>query len=268
MKIVVFSFLVGFIFSALAYGVMSVMVSAKSTSSRVRKFWVKLYKILYGIGTLGILVSIVMLLVVLLKTIYKSVYEFSFFVSENQIFAGYITLSFILIFSVPLIKLLIKFIKRNNYIKDKKGKGAFSDMDDSGCMQSLMYVMSNTIIDVVNKIPYVGFIHIANLLLVIASNVMNTFNTTTNVKNTSIYMAVATFYAVDRVCAYFKKEYAKIWKKMDNKIFLTEEIDREINFDFKTMRAIIKEMFANYISLGKCELSEDAKALLKQKKNF
>lgn len=245
---------------------MIVMASGKTTNPRVRSFWVKLYKFLYNIGTLGILFSAVIVLGGLFKTIYSCVYVLSFAFSGNQTFAMYITLSSILIFIVPLIKLLIKLIKRHQYIKDKKGNGSFSDVDDSGCMQSLMYVMSNTIIDVVNKIPYVGIIHIVNLGLVIASNVMNTFNTTTNVKNTEIYMAVATFYAVDRMCAYFKKEYAAFWKKVDNKIFLTEEINKEINFDFKTMSKITKEMFVNYISTGKCELSEEAKTLFKRKK--
>ena len=47
---------------------------------------------------------------------------------------------------------------------------------------------------------------------------------------------------------------------------MTEKIDKEINFDFKTMSRIIEEMFADYIRTGKCELSEEAKALFNQKK--
>ena len=248
MKLWVCFFLIGTIISGLAARVMIFMARGKVTNPKVRSFLVKLYKFFYSIGTLGILFSIVTVVGGLFKTIYSSIYVMSLLLSRNQVFAVYIMLSAILVFSVPLIKLLLKLIKRQQYIKDKKGNGSFSDVDDSGCMQSLMYVMSNTIIEVVNKIPYVGIIHIINLGLVIASNVMNTFNTTNNVKNTEIYMAVATFYAVDRMCAYFKKEYAVFWKKVDNRFFLSEEIDKEINFDFKTMTRFIKEMFANYIN--------------------
>lgn len=136
------------------------ILDKKVNNKKVRNLLVTAYIFFYGIGTLGILISIGIAIGWSLKKMYSFVYRMSIVCSGNQTFAVYITISFALVFSVPLIKVLLKLVKRHQYISDKKVNGTFSNMDDSGRIQSLMYVMANTIIAVVNKIPYLGIIHI------------------------------------------------------------------------------------------------------------
>lgn len=52
----------------------------------------------------------------------------------------------------------------------------------------------------------------------------------------SIYMSVATFYALDKVIDYFAKKYSDFWKKVDNKLFDTEKIDSNIKFSLKDLK--------------------------------
>lgn len=69
----------------------------------------------------------------------------------------------------------------------------------------------------------------------------------------SIYMSVATFYALDKVIDYFAKKYSDFWKKVDNKLFDTEKIDSNIKFSLKDLK---NKIFTRYIHTGIYNLSE------------
>jgi len=78
-------------------------------------------------------------------------------------------------------------------------------------------------------------------------------------------MGIATFYAVDKVIDYFKKKYSEFWKILDNKIFLTKEIEQKILFDFNDMFKVTEQVFCNYIDTGKYEITDEIKQFLKKK---
>ncbi len=247
--------------------ILGIIIKKPIAKKKNRQRIVKCYMLFYRLSIFIISSGLLVLQVAVLIWLYKYIYWFIKIISNSNELASYFALTVSLISSVPITLLIFKCIKRKQYIENENGQGKFADIDDSGVMQSLLYAFINKIIDVVNDLPFVGVIHIVNMMLVIGANVAKALNINTELTTTSIYMGIATFYSVDKVIDYFKKKYSSFWNELDNKIFYTEEINNKVIFDYKDMFNVIRQMFDEYISTGKYEISEILNVKNKRQKN-
>lgn len=166
-------------------------------------------------------------------------------VSNGFEFSEYIALSFIIVTFQPIIYFILKIVKKGLYKKTEQKE-----------MQGVETDMLNKIIAYINEIPVKGIIHIINSILVVLANSFKILNVDTNLTTSSIYMSVATFYALDKVIDYFAKKYRDFWKKVDNKLFDTEKIDSNIKFSLKDLKNIKNKIFTRYIHTGIYNLSK------------
>ncbi len=157
-------------------------------------------------------VSMGFLLIYFYTLLYNMFLKLCMLVSKSPEFSEYIALSIILVTFQPAMYFILKIVKRDLYKKMEQ-----KEMQEAGTD------MINKVITYINEIPVKGIIHIINLILVVLANSFKVLNVDTNLTTTSIYMSVATFYALDRVVDYSSKKYSVFGKRVDNKFFDTEK---------------------------------------------
>lgn len=239
------SFIMSGLFGGLSVCVIIVMIKVKIEKRKNREYVVKLYKALMGCSYILMVVSMGFLLIYFYTLLYNMFLNLCMFVSKSPEFSEYIALSIILVTFQPAMYFILKIVKRNLYKKKEQ-----NEMQEAGTD------MINKVIRYINEIPVKGIIHIINLILVVLANSFKVLNVDTNLTTTSIYMSVATFYALDRVVDYFSKKYSFFWKKVDNKLFDTEKIDSNVKFGLNDLNNIKEKLFTNYIETGIYNLPE------------
>lgn len=239
------SFIMSGLFGGLSVCVIIVMIKVKIEKRKNREYVVKLYKALMGCSYILMVVSMGFLLIYFYTLLYNMFLNLCMFVSKSPEFSEYIALSIILVTFQPAMYFILKIAKRNLYKKKEQ-----NEMQEAGTD------MINKVIRYINEIPVKGIIHIINLILVVLANSFKVLNVDTNLTTTSIYMSVATFYALDRVVDYFSKKYSFFWKKVDNKLFDTEKIDSNVKFGLNDLNNIKEKLFTNYIETGIYNLPE------------
>lgn len=239
------SFIMSGLFGGLSVCVIIVMIKVKIEKRKNREYVVKLYKALMGCSYILMVVSMGFLLIYFYTLLYNMFLNLCMFVSKSPEFSEYIALSIILVTFQPAMYFILKIVKRNLYKKKEQ-----NEMQEAGTD------MINKVIRYINEIPVKGIIHIINLILLVLANSFKVLNVDTNLTTTSIYMSVATFYALDRVVDYFSKKYSFFWKKVDNKLFDTEKIDSNVKFGLNDLNNIKEKLFTNYIETGIYNLPE------------
>lgn len=215
----------------------------------IRKYIIYGYMLFYRLSFIIAIIELGIIQLGVLWWLYKVIYHLAVTISSSERLASYFALTVLLIFGVPITLGIVKSAKRKQY-----NKSNFANNEDFEIMQSILYSFINIIIDTINKFPFAGIIHIINLGLVISVNITKLLNISTEFETTIVYMSIATFYAVDKVVDYFKSKYSDFWKKVDNRLFLTDEINQKVIVGFGDMLKIIKQIFDNYISTGKYEI--------------
>lgn len=239
------SFLMSGLFGGLSVWIIIVMTKVKIEKRKNRESIVKLYKVSIGCSHILMAVSMVFLLTDFYTFLYNMFLNLCMFISENSEFSEYIALSIILVTFQPMIYLMLKTVKKDLYKKIEQ-----KEMQETGTD------LINKVITYINEVPVKGIIHIINLILVILANSFEVLKLDTNLKTSSIYMSVATFYALDKAVDYFAKKYSAFWKKVDNKLFNTEMIDSNIKFGLNDLKKIKRKLFTNYIETGNYNLPE------------
>lgn len=233
------SFIMAGLFGCLSVCVIIVMIKVKIKKRENREYIVKLYKALMKCSHIFMVVSIGFLLIYFYTLLYNMFLNICMFVSKSSEFSEYIVLSIILLTFQPAMYFMLKIVKKDLYKKMEQ-----KEMQEAGTD------MINKVITYINEIPIKGIIHIINLILVVLANSFKALNVDTNLTTSSIYMSVATFYALDRVVDYFSKKYSVFWKKVDNKLFDTEKIDSNVKFRLNDLKNIKEKLFTNYIETG------------------
>ena len=233
------SFIMAGLFGCLSVCVIIVMIKVKIKKRENREYIVKLYKALMQCSHIFMVVSIGFLLIYFYTLLYNMFLNICMFVSKSSEFSEYIVLSIILLTFQPAMYFMLKIVKKDLYKKMEQ-----KEMQEAGTD------MINKVITYINEIPIKGIIHIINLILVVLANSFKALNVDTNLTTSSIYMSVATFYALDRVVDYFSKKYSVFWKKVDNKLFDTEKIDSNVKFRLNDLKNIKEKLFTNYIETG------------------
>ena len=247
--------------------ILSIIIRRPIEKKKSRQWIVRVYMFFYKLTLIIMIGGILLIQLMILNMLYKGNYCLIIIISENENLALYLALTISLISCVPITLCFFKYLIRKQYMNSKIGKGVFAnaDKDCAIVIQSTYYSFIKKIIDVLNRFPFMGIIHIINMVLVIAVNIIKALNISVELTTTSIYMGIATFYAVDKVIDYFKKKYSEFWKILDNKIFLTKEIEQKILFDFNDMFKVTEQVFCNYIDTGKYEITDEIKQFLKKK---
>lgn len=233
------------LFGGLSVCVIIAMIKVKIEKRKNREYVVKLYKALMGCSHILMVVSMGFLLIYFYTLLYNMFFYLCMFVSKSPEFSEYIALSIILVTFQPAMYFILKIVKRDLYKKMEQ-----KEMQEAGTD------MINKIITYINEIPVKGIIHIINLIFVVLANSSKVLKVDTNLTTTSIYMSVATFYALDRVVDYFSKKYSVFWNKVDNKLFDTEKIDSNVKFGLNDLKNIKEKLFTNYIETGIYNLPE------------
>lgn len=236
-------FFFSFLFGLLSAFLIFAMIKVKIKKREIRRIVVKAYKVIMVCSQMFMAISIVIMVLQLYTFVYTMLYNFSFVISNSIEFAKYISLTVILVTFQPLVYCILKLVKKKLY-KEMEIK----EMQDFGTD------MINKIINYINNIPAKGIIHIINLGLVILANSCKALNIDTNLTTTSIYMSVATFYALDKVIDYFAKKYRDLWIIIDNKLFETEKIDKDVEFGLSSLKNVKELIFFNYVETGKYSL--------------
>ncbi len=239
------SFIMLGLFGGLSVCVIIAMIKVKIEKRKNREYVVKLYKALMGCSHILMVVSMGFLLIYFYTLLYNMFFYLCMFVSKSPEFSEYIALSIILVTFQPAMYFILKIVKRDLYKKMEQ-----KEMQEAGTD------MINKIITYINEIPVKGIIHIINLIFVVLANSSKVLKVDTNLATTSIYMSVATFYALDRVVDYFSKKYSVFWNKVDNKLFDTEKIDSNVKFGLNDLKNIKEKLFTNYIETGIYNLPE------------
>lgn len=255
LKILFVGYITEVIVMSLSFLILGIIIKKPIAKEKNRQRIVNCYMFFYKLSLFIISGGLLVFQLAVLVWLYKYNYYFVKIISNSKELASYFALTVSLISSVPITLFIFKFVKRKQYIDSKNGQDKFANIDNSGVMQSIYYTFINKIIDMVNDFPFMGIIHIINMILVIGANIIKALNINTELTTTSIYMGIATFYSVDKVIDYFKKKYPAFWKKLDNKIFFTEEINNKIVFGYKDMFNIVGQIFKKYISTGKYDIS-------------
>ncbi len=248
--------LILFVFSLLfvlplLFGSLSVFIILEMKKGNIKKKKnrariVRLYKTIIACSHIFMAISVGVLLLFLYIWLYKMILYVIMFISNNFELSEYIALSTILITFHPSMYYLLKIVKKDLYKKIEQKE-----------MQDVITERINKIIIYINELPIKGIIHIVNLILVILVNSFKILNIDTNITTTCIYMSIATFYALDRAVDYFIKKYSDFWKKIDNKLFNTEKIDSNVNFELNDLKNINEVLFSNYIETGIYEIPEE-----------
>lgn len=233
------------LFGLLDVCVLIVMKKVKIKERKNREYIVKLHKVFKWCSYVLMAIFMGFLLIYFYKKIYDDFFNICMVVSNSFEFSEYIALSFIIVTFHPIIYFILKIVKKDLYKKTEQKE-----------MQGVETDILNKIIAYINEIPVKGIIHIINSILVVLANSFKILNVDTNLTTSSIYMSVATFYALDKVIDYFAKKYSDFWKKVDNKLFDTEKIDSNIKFSLKDLKNIKNKIFTKYIHTGIYNLSK------------
>ncbi len=221
------------------------LMASMSFKKEIRKILVKLHNIFLRAAHILILATTVYLPTELLYTTYKFLYAFLTIYIKNIELINYVCLSIGLISFEPLMKIMLKvlrlqlFNKYNNVIE----------------IQQLIADFVNVIILRVNKIPIKGCIHILNLVILISSNFNKILEN--SYEFTYVYMAIATYYAMDKILEYFSKKYETVFENLDNRLFHTDEINKSINIKLEDVNKFTKRIFDHYISTGRYEMPSE-----------
>ena len=233
------------LFGSLSVCVIIVMIKVKIEKRKNREYVVKLYKALIGCSHILMVVSMGFLLIYFYTLLYNMFLNMCMLVSKSSEISEYIAISIILVTFQPSMYFILKILKKDLYKKMEQKEIKEIETD-----------IINKVITYINEIPVKGVIHIINLILVVLANSFKVLNVDTNLTTTSIYMSVATFYALDKVVDYFSKKYSSFWKKVDNKLFDTEKIDSNVKFGLNDLKNIKEKLFINYIETGIYNLPE------------
>lgn len=233
------SFLISSLCGFISFLLIITMIKIKIKRKEVRKLIVKAYKLLIVCSCICMIFSVSFMLFYLYAFVYIMIYRMGVLFSNNIEFAKYISLAVILITIQPGVYLILKMLKKKLYYEAKIKE-----------MQGVATDLINKIIFRINSIPIKGIIHIVNLILVVLANSYKVLNIDTNLTTTSIYMSVATFYALDKVVDYFAKKYSNFWNKIDNKFFETEKINEDVEFGLNNLNNIKETIFSKYIETG------------------
>lgn len=218
-----------------------------------RRKMVLIFKTFYLVEVIVLFAEFVFIELWTVEGLYRLNYFLIYLLSKNDRFASYIALTLALLFSGPIWALILKLIKKQQYLKQLQGRGEFEGFDKNNNMQSLYYELVNILQD--NMLYRVG-VHTINAVLIIWINISKCFEVETEISSTNLYMAIVTFYAIDKITTYLIENHRNLWDVLDNKLFLTKEIDDGIHFGFKDLIRILDVLYENYIETGKFELPE------------
>lgn len=239
-------------------GLQALLMMKPIKKQKNRKVIIAIYKIVYFIEIAVLGMGLIIIELGFIRFLYDNVYNVSYFISKNAKIASYASLTFALTFSAPILNGLLKCVKRNLYREQKRDEiHDINNKDMQSSLNSLSYAFVNYIKGNFDKIPFMGIIHIINLVLVIMANISEILSLDLGIKSTDIYMAIVTFYAIQKITDYFKKKYRNLWSMIDEKFFMTKEIDKEIHFDINDLRTVIDALFNNYIETGKYVIPEE-----------
>jgi len=265
-KVFVLSFVIMVLAVCVCAVVMLIVVKGKIVNKNGRIFLSTSYQYVEIVLLGSIQASMLVLLTSLLLWIYREMHMCISLFTTKQNFIDYFVLTVALIFSIPIIRGMFKYIKKRQFLKGKLDNDIIIHVDEKGEMlQSGYLYFVNIVIEKINRLPLMGLIHLINLVLVISVNTFKALELESSLSSTSIYMAVATFYAVDKLISYLKKEYADVWIKLDNKIFLTEKINQQISITYEDIQIAVDMLFDHYIEEGKFEMTEEIKTMLENK---
>ena len=243
--------------SLISVGLQVILVQKPIEKRKNRKTIITIYKIVYFSELTLFGIGLIILELGFIGFLYDKVYEVSCFVSSNTKIASYVSLTFALTFSAPILNGLLKYVKKKNYKEQRTDEiGVICNNDIQFTIYSLSYAFVNYIRANCDKIPFMGMVHIINLVLVIMANISQISGLDSDIKSTDIYMAIVTFYAIQKITDYFKKKYSNFWSMLEEKFFMTKEIDKEIHFDLNDLRTVIEALFDNYIETGKYVIPE------------
>ena len=251
-----------FILLSIVNSVLPVILVSKTIKKKEnRKRLINIYKFFYFGEMLLLLMGFILINVVFIKFTYNTNYIFFYIISKSEKIAAYMSLTFMLSFSAPIISVVLKAAKRKYYLENWKMRIENYDAINDNTMLSAMYSLGNAMMNYIksnfDKLPILGIIHIINLVLVVIANISEILQLNIGIKSTEIYMAIATFYAIQKIIDYFKKKYSNLWSALDEKFFMTKEIDKAIYFDLNDLKTVIDELFNNYIETGKYVLPEE-----------
>lgn len=218
---------------------------------RIRKAIILIYRSLHYASNFLLIMGIILCFLYMYWFLFEMTEMLVFIITKNLDVSKYIALSFILLFIEPFMLIVFKYARiklLKKYEAHKEFKG-------------LIVEFISRIIIIINNIPVKGVIHLTNIILVLIANISKILEVETNLTASLIYMSVATYYALDKFVEYFIKNYPSLCEKIDNKLFKTEEIEKEIKkevkIDLKELKRINKKMFENYIEIGKFELKNN-----------
>lgn len=217
------------------------MNKVKIKDKKRRKQLVSTYKISTKISLVFMVLSMMIMVYNFYIFQYKIIYIFINTMSENINFSKYVSLTLLLVSIEPITFFILKSVKRKLFKENEK----YKELQGTGTE------LINKIIRTIDKLPVKGLIHIINLVLVILANSFKLFSIESGVTTSSIYMSIATFYALDKVIEYFLKKYSMFWKSLDNKIFKTDIIDASIQFSLNDLENTKISLFDRYIESGK-----------------
>lgn len=216
------------------------MIKVKIENIRRRRRLVSAYKISTKISIMFIGLSMMIVLYNFYVFLYRTTYIFIHSISGNMDFSKYVSLTLLLICIEPIALCIMKSVKKKLYKENNK----LNDLQGTGTD------LINKIIQGIDKLPTKGLIHIINLVLVILANSFKIFSVESGLTTSSIYMSIATFYALDKAIEYFLKKYNSFWKRIDIKIFETDVIDKSIHYKLNDLENSKMELFKWYIETG------------------
>ena len=222
-------------------GLVEIMRQKKIENKLIRKWLVNVCKIIMCCVCMLSIVGVILSLFDAYGGIYNFIYTTSLTFSKSVAFARYASLTVILVGTQPSLLLLLKILKKKMYENNKDIK----EIRDMGTN------FLNTITYYLREIPVKGIIHVINLFLVVAANSLKALDIETNLTTATVYMSVATFYALDRVMEYFLKQYNSYWHMLDNKLFNTKEIDGNAKFNIRKLKNTMDTVFFHYIETGR-----------------
>lgn len=229
------------------------MKKEKSINKTRRKQLVKAYKILEKICFILIGISMISINGWVCCFLYNILFLLVDAISGSIVFSEYISLTIILLSLEPTIVFMLKKIKKDCY-EECGNKPMMQDVEIEGVKTKNVEIeIVSKIISMINKLPIKGIINIINLLLIIYANSTILLNIETGIATSSIYMTIATYYALDRVTDYMKKNFTSTWELIDNKIFSTEYIEKNVQFELSSLENLKTNLLDNYIETGKYE---------------
>lgn len=235
------SFLISCGFGIISFILIFVMIKVKIEEKKHRERLVTVYKIFTKILLLFMGLSMLIMGVNVYTFLYKMTFVFVNVTTRNADFSKYISLSLVLLSFEPTVFFILKMVKKRLYKENEK----FIEIQGTGTE------MINKTILKIDNLPIKGIIHITNFFLVIYANSSKLLNIESGITTSSIYMTIATYYALDKVIDYFRKKYTVIWMKIDNRIFETDKIDKSVQFGLNELERAKSDIFDSYINTGK-----------------